>query len=97
MWFILGMIILAILCMTIQVIVSETVENKRKVFLIGYCLGSIIALIFVARFIRPKLHEYENKVNELRKAGVTDKITKFFEDSSNFNYQDFIIAINVLY
>ena len=65
MWFILGMIILAILCMTIQVIVSETVENKRKVFLIGYCLGSIIALIFVARFIRPKLHEYENKVNEL--------------------------------
>ena len=65
MWFILGMIILAILCMTIQVIVSETVENKRKVFLIGYCLGLIIALIFVARFIRPKLQEYENKVNEL--------------------------------
>lgn len=40
---------------------------------------------------------FQNKVNELKKAGVTDKITKFFEDSSNFNYQDFIIAINVLY
>lgn len=65
MWFILGMIILAIVCMTIQVIVSETVENKRKVFLIGYCLGLIIALIFVARFVRPKIQEYESKVNEL--------------------------------
>lgn len=65
MWFILGMIVLAITCATIQTIVSEIVKKKKNVFFIGYCLGVIIVLIFVARFIRPKLQEYENKVNEL--------------------------------
>jgi hypothetical protein len=40
---------------------------------------------------------FQNKVNKLKQAGVTDKITTFFENGSNFNYRDFMIAINVLY
>ena len=66
MWFILGIIVLAITCATIQNIVSEIVKNKKKVFFIGYLLGVIVVSIFVARFVRPKIEEYENKVNELK-------------------------------
>lgn len=65
MWFILGMIVLIILLAIIGVIVTEKTDDKYKVLFTGMSITIIILSVVGCRIIRPKLQEYENKVNEL--------------------------------
>lgn len=65
MWTILGMLILIIILAIIGVIVTEKTDNKYKVLFTGMAISTIILSVLGCRFIKPKLNEYETKVNEL--------------------------------
>lgn len=65
MWFILGTIVLIMLNSLIWLIALEKIKNKPKLMLVGYLTGVIVTAIIGCRWLKPKIKEYEDKVNEL--------------------------------